>query len=205
MLDLNGKVAWITGSGRGLGRAMAERFAELGAAVAVHDIDDRAPAEFGEADDLEAVRRVIADRGARALAVTGDIASADDVARMTARIEAELGPIDVLVNAAGGDIAKRGGKPKPNDALEIPLDDVRAILERNLVGTMLVCRAVCPRMRDRRRGSVVNIGSPRPTMPWPTASSTPSRKRRSCITPPASPFPFATRAFASTLSAPAPP
>ena len=159
MLDLQGKVAWITGSGRGLGRAMAERFADLGAAVAVHDIDDLAPAEFGEAADLETVRRAVADRGARTLAITGDIASADDVARMTARIEAELGPIDVLVNAAGGDIAKRGGKPKPNDALEIPLDDVRAILDRNLVGTMLVCRAVCPRMRDRRRGSVVNIGS----------------------------------------------
>jgi 3-oxoacyl-[acyl-carrier protein] reductase len=159
MHDLSGKVAWITGSGRGLGRAMADRFAELGADVAVHDIDEHAPAEFGEAKDLDEVRAAVARHGRRTLAVTGDIANPDDVARMTRAIESELGPISVLVNAAGGDIAARGGKPKPNDALGIPLEDVRAILDRNLVGTLLVCRAVCPGMRERRAGSVINIGS----------------------------------------------
>lgn len=159
MYDLAGKVAWITGSGRGLGRVMADRLAALGADVAVHDIDERAPAEFGEAENLEAVRQAIARHGRRAIAVTGDIGNADHVAHMASTIEAELGPISVLVNAAGGDIAARGGKPKPNDALGIPLEDVRAILDRNLVGTMLVCRAVCPAMRERGAGSVINIGS----------------------------------------------
>jgi len=159
MANLSGKVAWVTGSGRGLGRAMAARLAELGADVAVHDIDERAPAEFGEARDLEETRRAIAQRGVRAISVIGDIASENDVARMTEQIEAELGPISILVNAAGGDIAKRGGKPQPNDALGIPLEDVRAIFDRNLVGTMIVCRAVCTRMQQRRGGSVINIGS----------------------------------------------
>lgn len=159
MHDLSGKIAWVTGSGRGLGRAMADRLAELGADVALHDIDAQAPAEFGEAKDLDEVVATVARHGRRTLAATGDIADADDVTRMARTIEAELGPISVLVNAAGGDIAARGGKPKPNDALGIPLEDVRAILDRNLVGTMLVCRAVCPGMRERRAGSVINIGS----------------------------------------------
>jgi 3-oxoacyl-[acyl-carrier protein] reductase len=159
MPNLSGKVAWVTGSGRGLGRAMAARLAELGADVVVHDIDERAPAEFGEATNLEEVRCAIGERGTRTIAVTGDIASEKDVARMTERIEAELGPISILVNAAGGDIAKKGGKPQPNDALGIPLEDVRAIFDRNLVGTMIVCRAVCTGMQQRRRGSVINIGS----------------------------------------------
>jgi 3-oxoacyl-[acyl-carrier protein] reductase len=78
---------------------------------------------------------------------------------MVAKVEAELGAISILVNAAGGDIAACGGKPKPNDALGVPFEDLRAILDRNLLGTMLVCRAVCPKMRERRFGSVINIGS----------------------------------------------
>lgn len=157
--DLKGKVALVTGSGRGLGRAMAERMAELGADIGVHDVDESAPAEFGEAESLEAVRRSIAERGVRAVSVTGDIGSPDQVRDMTARIESELGAISILVNAAGGDIAAAGGKPKPNDALAVPLEDLRWVLERNLLGTILVCRAVCPGMRDRQTGSVINIGS----------------------------------------------
>jgi 3-oxoacyl-[acyl-carrier protein] reductase len=78
---------------------------------------------------------------------------------MVEAARAELGPIDILVNCAGGDIAARGGKPKPNDALRVPLEDVRALLDRNLIGTMLVSRAVCPEMVARRSGTVVNIAS----------------------------------------------
>jgi NAD(P)-dependent dehydrogenase (short-subunit alcohol dehydrogenase family) len=65
----------------------------------------------------------------------------------------------VLVNNAGGDIALRGGKPKPNNGLGVPMEDVRAIFERNLIGTMIVCRAICPNMAKRGRGSVINIAS----------------------------------------------
>jgi 3-oxoacyl-[acyl-carrier protein] reductase len=63
------------------------------------------------------------------------------------------------VNAAGGDIAAKGGKPTPNTALGISMTDVRALLDRNLIGTMLVCRAVVPGMIARRAGVVVNVAS----------------------------------------------
>jgi 3-oxoacyl-[acyl-carrier protein] reductase len=78
---------------------------------------------------------------------------------MATEVERALGPITILVNAAGGDIAAAGGKPKPNNALEIKMDDVRALIDRNLIGTMLMCRAIVPGMLERRKGSVVNIAS----------------------------------------------
>jgi NAD(P)-dependent dehydrogenase (short-subunit alcohol dehydrogenase family) len=156
---LAGRVALVTGSGRGLGRAMAEALARQGASVAIHDISDTAPAEFGEAPNLAAVAEQIAAFEVPTTAVLGDVSDEAAVGAMVQQIEAELGPIDILVNCAGGDIAAKGGKPKPNDCLGIPLEDVRALIERNLIGTMLVCRAVCPGMRERQSGSVVNIAS----------------------------------------------
>ncbi len=157
--NLMGEVALITGSGRGLGRAIAERLAEAGAAVAIHDVSENAPAEFGEAENLEAVHQRFAEYGVPTIAVTGDIADPNSVSAMKDQIEAKLGPLSILVNCAGGDIAAKGGKPKPNDALGIPLEDTRAIFDRNLIGTILVCQIFCPGMQERRRGSVINIGS----------------------------------------------
>lgn len=157
--SLANHVALVTGSGRGLGHAIAARLAELGASVAVHDINDRAPAEFGEFPDLAASLADIARLGGKTCAVTGDIGDETRVKAMVAEVEAALGPVTILVNAAGGDIAAEGGKPKPNNALEIKMDDVRALLNRNLIGTMLACRAVVPGMIARQSGAVVNISS----------------------------------------------
>jgi NAD(P)-dependent dehydrogenase (short-subunit alcohol dehydrogenase family) len=157
--SLDGEVALVTGSGRGLGHAIARRLAELGAAVAVHDRTIDAPAEFGEFADLAASAADVASFGGRTVAVAGDIADEHAVARLTQQAVAALGPVTILVNAAGGDIAAAGGKPTPNTALGIKMVDVRALLDRNLIGTMLMCRAVVPAMIERRQGAVVNIAS----------------------------------------------
>src|SRR5271155_2075918 len=157
--ELTGKVAFVTGSGRGLGRAMAERLAELGADVAIHDLIWTAPAKYGEAADLGAVAKAIARHGGKTAAVTGNIGDKAAVAKMKEEIEASLGPVDILVNCAGGDIGASGGKPEPNDALGIPLEDIKALTENNLYGTILVCQAFVPPMVKAGSGSVINIGS----------------------------------------------
>jgi NAD(P)-dependent dehydrogenase (short-subunit alcohol dehydrogenase family) len=157
---LKGQVALVTGSGRGLGRAIVERLAEQGADVAIHDISNEAPAEFGEAKDLRDVADQIAKKyGVRTVGVTANIADENQVRTMVQQIESTIGPVGILVNNAGGDIAAKGGKPKPNDSLGIPMEDVRAMFDRNLVGTMIVSRAIIPGMIGRQKGSVVFIGS----------------------------------------------
>ena len=67
--------------------------------------------------------------------------------------------IDILVNCAGGDIGASVGKPSPNNALDIPIEDVQALINHNLIGTINVCKAFIPAMRDQKYGVVVNIGS----------------------------------------------
>jgi len=158
-MELTGKTALVTGSGRGLGRAIAERLCELGADVAIHDLSEEAPAQYGEARNLSEVAEKLREHGTRVIAVTGDIGDPGAVRRMAAAAEAALGRIDVLVNCAGGDIGAKGGKPDPNTALDISLEDMRALIDRNLIGTMLVCQAVCRGMVGRRSGSVINIAS----------------------------------------------
>ena len=72
----------------------------------------------------------------------GDLTKGTDIARVVETTTQELGPIDILVHNAGGDIAAKGGKPDPNDAVGIREEDVRAVLDRNLLSTILTCQAV---------------------------------------------------------------
>jgi 2-hydroxycyclohexanecarboxyl-CoA dehydrogenase len=157
--ELSGKTAFVTGSGRGLGRAMAERLAELGADVAIHDMDWTAPAKYNEAPDLGAVAKAMEKFGTRTVAVTGNIGDQVAVRRMAKEIESKLGPVSILVNCAGGDIGAQGGKPNPNNALDIALEDIQVLTNNNLIGTMLVCQTFCAGMKERKHGSVINIAS----------------------------------------------
>ncbi len=157
--ELSGKTAFVTGSGRGLGFIMATRLAEQGADVVIHDIDETQPAKYGEFRDLADVRSRLEKHGVKVMSVTGNIGDPDAVARMKSEIDAGLGEVHVLVNCAGGDIGAAGGKPDPNNALDIPLGDVRVLIDNNLIGTILVCQTFIPAMVAAGGGSVINIGS----------------------------------------------
>jgi NAD(P)-dependent dehydrogenase (short-subunit alcohol dehydrogenase family) len=157
--ELSGKMAFVTGSGRGLGRVMAERLAELGANVAIHDIEWTAPAKYGEAADLGVVAKEIERHGGRVIGVTGNIGDKAAVGRMKAEIDAQLGEVHILVNCAGGDIGASGGKPNPNNALDVSFEDIKVLTDNNLIGTMLVCQAFIPAMVKAGAGSVINIAS----------------------------------------------
>jgi 3-oxoacyl-[acyl-carrier protein] reductase len=139
---------------------IAETLLKGGASLALHDINEAAPAQYGESPSLSALADELSGRGgAGVTAVTGDITKEDDVAAMVKKIETALGPISILVNCAGGDIGANGGKPNPNGALDISLEDAYAVMNRNFIGTMLMCRAVVPGMAQRQKGAVVNLGS----------------------------------------------
>ena len=163
---LSGKIAWVTGSSRGMGRVIAAHLASCGATMVVHGTTPTSTRAFNEAESLEAVARAIAaEHGVEVLAVHGDLTDAAEVKRIVGEIRARLGRIDILVNCAGGDIGAAGinaplaGKPAQNDAVMVSVEDVKAVLGRNLMTCILVCREVAPEMMARKAGKIVNIGS----------------------------------------------
>jgi 3-oxoacyl-[acyl-carrier protein] reductase len=131
----------------------------MGADIALHDISETAPAQYGEYPTLTAAVQSLVGESVRGVAVTGDISDEVAVRSMIDKIQTTLGPISILVNCAGGDIGARGTKPNPNGATDFLLDDVQAIINRNLVGTMLMSRAIAPGMAERRKGTIINIAS----------------------------------------------
>ena len=166
MNRLENKVAWVTGSSRGIGRVVAGHLASLGAKVAVHGTTPTSTRQLGEAESLDAVATEISTaHGTDVIAVHGDLTDIDAVARNVAEIRDRFGRIDILINNAGGDIGSKGvaaenaGKPAVNDAVNISLTDVETILDRNLRTCILVCRAVVPEMMQRNEGWIVTIGS----------------------------------------------
>lgn len=157
---LEGQVALVTGGGRGLGRAFAERLAALGCAIGLHGMREHGPAEFGEGTTLTAAAEEIARaHGVRTVKVLGDLTRVPDVERVVGEVAEALGPIDILVHNAGGDIAAGGGKPDPNDVVNVKEEDVRAVIDRNLLSTIFVCQRVAKLMMERRRGRIVTLSS----------------------------------------------
>jgi 3-oxoacyl-[acyl-carrier protein] reductase len=157
--SMRGKVALVTGGGRGLGRAFAEHLAAMGFDLAIHGMREHGPAEYGEGTTLTDTARAVSERwNVRAVPVLGDLTRTEDVERVLARAE-ELGPLHALVHNAGGDIAAAGGKPDPNDAVMVKEEDVRAVLDRNLLTTIFVCQRAARGMMERRAGRIVTVSS----------------------------------------------
>jgi 3-oxoacyl-[acyl-carrier protein] reductase len=163
---LSGKVAFVTGSSRGIGRVIATHLANLGASVAIQGTTPTSTRAFGEADSLAAVaQRIEAESGSTVFSVHGDLADPEGVRGVSEAIRAAFGRIDIVVNCAGGDIGSAGtsgpmaGKPRRNDAVFISYEDLRSVIDRNLMTCLLVCREVIPQMIERRSGRIVNIGS----------------------------------------------
>ena len=163
---LAGKVAWITGSSRGLGRSMAAQLAGMGAHVAVHGTRPDSPKTFDEGESMEQVAGDIATAtGGTTMPVWGDVTLEAEVKRIVGEIDERFGAIDILVCCAGGDIgaggtgAGRGGRPDEDDCLKIGLADIQAVMDRNLLSSILCCQAVAPGMMQRKSGRIITIGS----------------------------------------------
>ena len=140
---LAGKVALITGAGRGFGRAIALAFAREGARVAANYLGSRAGAEEVAA---EAGRL-----GTEAVALRGDVAREDDVKALVAATLERFGRLDVLVNNAG--IMVRG------PMLAVPAEECRRMFDVNVTGTMLCTRHALPAMIERKGGRIINLSS----------------------------------------------
>jgi len=141
---LAGHVALVTGSSRGIGKAIAKKLADLGSAVCLCARDLRA---------LESAARGIGDTSSLLLVQTADVTNAGDFSSLVNACEQKPGPITILVNNAGI------GNPGFGPVHEKSESDWDQVFDTNLKGVFLVSRAVAPLMMQRRRGDIINIGS----------------------------------------------
>ncbi len=139
---LVGQVALVTGGSRGIGLAIAGQLGRMGARVA---ICSRQTQQLEQA--VEGLRR----SGAEALGVPADVTHPAEVAALVERIHRSFGPIDILVNSAGVGLFR--------SVHETSEADWDAVVDTNLKGVFLVCKAVAPEMIRRRTGHIINISS----------------------------------------------
>jgi NAD(P)-dependent dehydrogenase (short-subunit alcohol dehydrogenase family) len=144
-MNMQGKRVLVTGASQGIGRAIAQAFGAAGASVAVNDVPDRLEA-------AEEVAAGIRERGVPAIAAGGDVSRRADVEAVVERAEAELGPLDVLVNNAGVESIV--------PFLELDDAEWHRVTDINLHGPWLCTHVVARRLvAAGRGGAIVNLGS----------------------------------------------
>ncbi len=141
--ELDGRVALVTGGSRGIGAAICAELGTAGATVVVNYARDGAAAE--------AVVAAIQAAGGAAQARRGDISTAAGATSLVSDVEAEVGPIAILVNNAG--------ITRDNLIMKLDEEDWRAVIDTNLAGAFYTCRAVARPMLKRRAGTIVNMSS----------------------------------------------
>ena len=147
MERLKGKVAVVTGGASGIGKAIALRLAQDGAALVIADIQ-----KFGEA-----AAEIAKATGSRTLGLEVDVSSTEDVERMASETIRALGRLDILVNNAA---LFSSLELRPFG--EIPVEEFRRVMEVNVMGVWLCCRACVPHMRRGGYGRIVNLASGAP-------------------------------------------
>ena len=142
MSSLAGKIAIITGAGRGIGRAVAFQLAECGCRVI---LTARTSAQ------LEQVQQEVLASGGEAIIIAADLTRDDEIQRFVEESQERLGAPDILINNAGW------GKRAP--VVKVPPEDLDQTLRLNLRAPMILARSFVPRMIEKGAGAVINIGS----------------------------------------------
>ncbi|MQF69464.1 glucose 1-dehydrogenase [SAR202 cluster bacterium AD-804-J14_MRT_500m] len=151
MIDLTGKIALVTGAGRGIGRQIALVLARQGADIAVSDI---------RAENADSVAEEVRSLGRKSIGLKIDVSNSSSVALAMTTINSELGPVDILANNAG----TVGAPDWSGTSREQDWDATFAV---NVKGTFICSEAVAPSMKDRRNGKIVNTASVAGRMPRP--------------------------------------
>jgi NAD(P)-dependent dehydrogenase (short-subunit alcohol dehydrogenase family) len=149
--DVTGKVVFVTGAGRGIGKGIAQVLAEAGADVALNALTPK----YVEGTAVQ----IAAASGRRVVPVIADVTKSDEVGRAVDSILATFGRIDVLVNALGDSIRKPLAALPGTEGAGVSDDELRFIMDINLTEALLCTRAVGPHMLARRSGKVINIAS----------------------------------------------
>ncbi len=143
LFDLTGKVALVTGATHGLGMAMANGLGAAGATLVINGHSSQ--------EKIDAAVAAYTDAGLDACGYKFDVTNEDEVESAVARIEDEVGPIDILINNAG--IIRR------IPLLEMPLEEWELVVRTDLTSVFIVSKAVVGRMVQRKRGKVINVCS----------------------------------------------